>query len=767
MDAQDKLITTKNREQHLYFGTEEFDSPQPAADEIHLRTYIHRVLRHKWIVIAVTLLATVAAGVYLFREPDVYKSQARVEVDLEGNAGIPNVGKGSSPFDDRAYFNTQLELLESPSLIQRVVKQLDLEHNSDFQSHGFVASSGRTWRVRDAVNYLTGQDAKKEAAPSKRREARRFAEVVKAVKGGLGVEPVLKARQTVKDTRLINITFYHPKPEISVAVANAVADELVASNLKTKMAANSNETDYLQNNIADLENQIRLDEEKLLTFGRSYQLPTQDNSQNTVVDRLVGLNRQLLEAENSRKLAEAEYKAAQAPGAADALAETGTKQIADIDGRLDELRQKRAQLLVEATEKYPEVKEVDGQIAVLEKQAGDKRARATTLYKTNLDTRYRQAATREDSIRRAFNQQRGEMFGQNEAAINYRIVLQSIETNKKLLADMSKRVKENEMLTAKAPNNIRVVDYAMAPTEPIDPKRFQFLGLAFLFSITAGVGLALLRDYFDDSVHSTEEIEKALKLPALAVIPKVGNGLYKQPGSLASNNSLLDTDAAAIVEKRAELLFHADAHSPLAEAFRRLRTAILFSPLVGDLKKILVTSSQPGEGKTTTAVNVATSLAQTGAKVLIIDTDLRSPRLHKIFDVPNYRGLSDIFVEQMEPAEIYTELIKQSNSLYVLPAGSRSVNPAECLGSDQMHNLLRLCERNFDYIVLDSAPVANFVDSTILAAMVDGVLFVVEGNRSSRETVKHSTKLLKMVGAKIVGVVLNKISTPEQRYYGK
>jgi succinoglycan biosynthesis transport protein ExoP len=774
-----------------YFEDERYETETgEREDEIHLRAYLQRVVRHKWIVFIITLLFTSAAVIYLFYQPDVYTAHARVQVDAENNVGLSDAGKTVSPFDDRAYFNTQLELLESPGLILRVVKKLGLENNRDFMT----GDAGTTNKWQSKFNEVTGlydktgqpvnqttvkpvKEETKQTRSAKKGESLTPSEndslmqVVKAVQEKIVVEPVLRARQNIKDTRLISISFHHRDPQISMLVSNALADELVVTNLKNKMRVNNNENDYLQNNIADLKAQIQRDEQKLLSFGRNYQLPSLDSSQNTVVERLVGLNRQLLEAENARKLAEAEYQSSQNQGVADALAESGDKQIGEIDSKLGDLRQRRAQLLVEATEKYPEVIEVDRQIAVLEKQAQDKRKHSTALFKTNAEAHYRQALYREESVRKAFERQRGETLGQNEAAINYRIVQQGLETNKNLLDEMSKREKENEMLKAKAPNNIRVIDYAALPTEPVDPKRAPFLGLVFLFSFTLGIGGALLKDYFDDSVHTTDEVEKTLSLPALAVIPQVGRGIInyrRRTADSAAGLRIIQNDEADATtrENEAELLFNADIQSPLAEAFRRLRTALLLSPSVGEVKKILVTSSQQAEGKTTTALNIATSLAQTGAKVLIIDADLRNPRLHKIFNAPVENGLSDIFGRKVEQDELFKKFIRQHNLLYVMTAGSTSINSAECLGSERMRDLLILLDPIFDYIVIDSPPVVNFVDSTILATLVDGVLFVVQGNRSSREMVRHSTKVLRTVGAKIIGVVLNKVSMPTKYYYG-
>jgi len=415
------------------------------------------------------------------------------------------------------------------------------------------------------------------------------------------------------------------------------------------------------------------------------------------------------------------------------------------------------------------VVEVNKQIEVLEKQANEKRQRATSLYKTNVETKYRQAQYREQSIRDAFGRQRAETLGQNEAAINYRIIQQGIETNKKLLDEMSEKQKQNEMLKAKAPNNIRVADYAMLPTQPIDPKRGPFVGLAFLFSLSLGVGAALLRDYFDDSVHSTDEVEKMLSLPALAVIPRVERGLlrFRSVPKAVPEDPLHISDDAGVVALTGgpELLSNSDQNSSLAESFRRLRTSLVLSPLVGNLRKLLVTSSVQSEGKTTTAVNIATSLSQTGAKVLIVDADMRSPRLHTIFGIGSVRGLSDIFSSGVSDEELFTDVIQQRHSLHILTAGLTSINPAECLGSNRMQQLFATLEPAFDYIVIDSPPVNNFVDSTVLAASADGVLFVVQGNRSSRELVCNSIKLLRTVGANVVGVVLNKVSVPVRKYY--
>ena len=264
---------------------------------------------------------------------------------------------------------------------------------------------------------------------------------------------------------------------------------------------------------------------------------------------------------------------ARVPGKASALAEVDAKQAEDAEAKLADLRQKRAQLLVDATEEAPEVKEVNQQIDELERQVKDIRSRKSTTILTNLETQYRQTLGREQSLRAAFEKQRGETLTQNEAAINYRIIQQEIVTNKSLLDNLLQRSKENDVIMASKPNNISIIDYAIAPDGPIGPNRTRTVFIALFLSLGLGVGFALLLEYLDDTVHSTEEVERLLHLPALAVIPSaLTNGrrrLLGGPGALQKQNGN--------PSENPELLMNVDGRSPLAESYRHLRTSVLLS----------------------------------------------------------------------------------------------------------------------------------------------------------------------------------------------
>jgi capsular exopolysaccharide synthesis family protein len=751
-----------------------------AENEVQLLDYWRAVRKRLWLVIAIVILITTLSTIYVARKPDIYEASSQVQVDLENPAAL--VGKTPyfiGPSNDPVYFNTQLQILTSPGLMRRVVKTLDLEHNRDFFK-GNSTQKRSTWQTILRMAGLGANDPAINASPANElplasnvapatlredlNEAKRLAPYVGAILAGLKVDPVKENRGYYKETRLINLTFQHTDPQVAAKVVNAIAETYIHANLEKKGEANSTTGDFLQKRVAELQDRIRTGEEKLMNYAKNNEIISLDANQNTVVERLAGLNKQLLAAEDDRKTAEAAYAAARAPGAAEALAEADLKQANDTEAKLADLRQKRAQLLVDATEEAPEVKEVDQQITELDSQLKDVRSRKSSTILTNLETRYKSALGREQALRKDFEKQRAETLTQNEAAINYRIIQQEIATNKTLLDNLLQRSKENEVVMAGKVNNISIVDYALAPEGPVGPNRTRTVFIAFFLSLGLGIGLALFLEYLDDTVHSTDEVERLLHLPALAVIPSVNAGVRRR-ALVAPSNGLQKRNGGSAAGNP-ELLTNVDSKSPLAESYRHLRTSVLLSTAGRAPKSLLVTSSLPGEGKTTTAVNTAISLAQTGASVVIIDADMRRPRLQSIFGLRDQAGLSSILSSDCSDAEMLTLVSKdQASGLNVLTSGPIPPNPAELLGSDQMRRLITALQKSFNHVVVDSPPVSSFTDGVLISTMVDGVLLVVHGGRSSRHIVRRSRQLLQDVGAKVFGVVLNNVNLQSHDYY--
>ncbi|MGH9903765.1 MAG: polysaccharide biosynthesis tyrosine autokinase, partial [Pyrinomonadaceae bacterium] len=309
------------------------------------------------------------------------------------------------------------------------------------------------------------------------------------------------------------------------------------------------------------------------------------------------------------------------------------------------------------------------------------------------------------------------------------------------------------------PNNVSVATYGRLPREPVGPARLRIIALAFLLSLGLGIGLAFLLDYLDDTLKTVDDIDRYVHLPALALIP-----------SSRTERPRLKGRAAAPAPDHSDvtaLALTADARSPVAEAYRHLRTSLLLSSAGQPPKTILVTSSQPSEGKTTTAVNTAIMLAQTGAEVLLLDCDLRRPRIHANFGVPNTRGLTSYLSGEKDLGSLILSYDKLPN-LKLMPAGPVPPNPAELLGSAEMRRLLNSLAEQYTHVVIDSPPAISFTDASILSTMVDGVILVVQAGRSSRAVARRAKQQLIDVGANIFGVVLNnvKFESPDYYYYG-
>ena len=725
----------------------------------YLRAYWDAIRQNRWLIAGITFFATLAVAVYQFHQPDQYQAQARIEIGHDSSA--PGLKQSSSvtdgPSEDSVYFNTQLQILTSPALLRRVVKTLDLEHEKAFS----LPSQPRLASTTNNVPLVSSS-----VAPSIRddlNDAKRLEPWVEALTKGLKVDPIKETRTEVRETRLINISFNHSVPQIASRVVNAVADAAAIMNLERKTEATTVAAEFLQKRIAELQSQIRRQEEELVSYAENNQIVSLHPSQNTVIERLTGLNRELLDAENERRKAEAAYKAALAPGAADTMASDIANQNNPQEIKLAELRQRRVQLLVENTEEWPEVKEIDKQIAEVERQINDKRENTATSIRNNLETRYRQAVSREQSLRAAYNEQDKVTIAQNQAAINYKILQQEIETNKGILQSLLQHSKENDISQAGLTNSIHIIDYATVPDHPVGPKRLLNVGLAFLFSLGFATAWPLIRERFDNTFRCINDVEKKLHVPAISIVPPIKGasrrGLLSRvrPLALSSNGQ---------AERHPELLL--GSHDPIvARVYHQLRATMLFPRDGVELKSLLVTSSLPNEGKSTTAINTAISLAESGANVLLVDGDLRRPNLHEILEVDNDRGLSNALSNGMDRAEILS-LIKQTHvaGLSLLTSGQQLHDSERLWDREKVGQVIATLESEFTHVVIDSPPIVPFADSVVLGAEVDGVIIVVQGGKTPQEIVLRSVKLLDAVDAVIVGVMLNNTKLqPLDTYY--
>ncbi|HVF46456.1 MAG TPA: polysaccharide biosynthesis tyrosine autokinase, partial [Pyrinomonadaceae bacterium] len=737
------------------------------------------------------------AAIYIARKPDLFQARAQIQVDNEQTNPDLVTTERQRPImnSDPAYFNTQLQLLSSDGLLRRVVKEHNLDANKDFQQ-AKIDMSTSPWRSILRSLGLATDDKKNKNADERLgetglatteeiAEAQRLAPYVEVIKRTLEIDPIRESRATMKDTRLIALAYTHTNPELAAFVVNAIAETFTDANQEKRSGTSRKTNDFLQERIATLQSDIRNDEQRLVDLTQSEGILQTGDQQTIVIDRLSGLNKDLLVAENERKNAEANYlTVVNSPEKVKALAEEQMQRFtteqennirafkADTLKKIADLRQTKALRLQEYQDEAPEIREIDAQIksyetsietsvADFQKQLNTYRQRTANDLLQNLKTKYLQAKDKEDKIRVDFNKQYAEAQGQNQGAVNMRLLQQTLETNKGFLENLQKQVSGNDIAAQGSDNNISVIEIAVPPEIPVSPRRLMTVIAALFLSTLFGMGLALFLEYLDDTIRTTEEIENYLQLPALAAIPTLD--------SMPRRKLLLVGSADGEEEEPGSpLLISADPRSALAEAYRHLRTSILLSTAGRAPKSLLITSSLPSEGKTTTATNTAVSLAQTGGRVLIVDADMRRPRLHSVFNVENGDGLSTLLASELSDEEIKRTIKRdEKTKLYLLTSGPIPPNPAELIGSEQMAKLLRLLQTQFTHVVVDSPPIASFTDGVLIASMVDGVILVVHAGKSSRQVVRRSRQLLQEIGAKIFGVVLNNVNlkTKDNYYY--
>ena len=692
-----------------------------AQDGFQLLDYWRAIRKRIWLVIGIAVLVTTLAAIYMARKPDIFSAKAQVQVDLEqSNQDLAINDRPRISNADPSYFNTQLQLLNSDTLLRRVIKEHNLETNPEFQK---AKNEGATspWRAMLKAIGLASDDSKNArkgeptSAPSSSTtvsqdeiaEAVRLAPYVEIIRKNLSVDPVRDSRVTVKDTRLIDVVYTNTDPELAAFVANSIGETFTNLNQEKRGQTSRKTSDFLETRITDLQSEIRADEIKLVDLKKQEGILETPGEQTIVLERLSGLNKDLLIAENDRKNAQAEYDSVKSsPEKLKSLAEAASaRYITERENSVINIRNETAKLIAglnankarlsqEFKEGAPEIIEINKQIESLEsslEKAVEKndndikayRQRVSTDLINNLQTKFLQTKQKEDKIRAAFDAQYREAQGQNTGAVTIKLLEQNIEANKGFLDKLRSQQSSNDVSSQGSDNNISVAGFAIPNDIAVAPRRLATVLAALLLSTLFGMGLALFLEYLDDTIRTVEEIESVLQLPALAAIPTIES---------MPKRKLLLVGATEMEEERAnsELLIFADSRSALSEAYRQLRTSILLSTAGHPPKSLLITSSLPSEGKTTTATNTAISLAQTGAKVLIIDADMRRPRLHSVFNIANGEGLSTLLSSESTDADI-ARVVKTDDGtqLSLLTSGPIPPNPAELIGSDQMANLLK------------------------------------------------------------------------------
>ncbi len=730
-----------------------------SSESAGIRDYLFVVLKRKWLILSLIVVVTSLVTIQSFRAPSIYEGETTIRIEQKSQNVLQTkeiVIQGQS---DPNFWGTQLKLLENPALARQVVLTLDLQNNPAFfggRSQGGVFTSlrrifSREKRPTESPSGAAGLSVISESAVTTSsltpEQLAKLEPYEDAIVAGLEVEPVPK-------TNLVKIKFVHADPELAQKIANTLAEVFVNNNLRRSTEGSQEAADLLANQIAKLQSEIKRGQEAQFNYAKNHNLPlTTGGEANLETTRLATLSSQLLQAENERKNIQAQLEAAKREPDPFSIPDVNTStRVEKLRERISALKEKRDALLIVYTSEWPEVKKIDAQLKGLEAELN----KAPSEIVTSIQRRYEAARAQENLLRRSYEQQRGMTSQQTRDQIDLIAMTQELETNKQYLNTLLQRERELQVTSGGRGNDVSIATLSRLPKSPIGPQRMRNILVAFLLSLGAGIGLAFLLDFLDDTLKSVDDVDRYLHLPALALIPA-----SRDRGRLMGIGGAPEAPVPAATTALAMVT---DVRSPIAESYRHLRTSLLLSSAGQPPKTILITSSQPTEGKTTTAVNTAFMLAQTGAEVLIIDCDLRRPRIHAHFEVPNAKGLTNWLSGETDIDSLLQSYDKQPN-LKFLMSGPIPPNPAELLGSDEMRKLIGKLSEKFAHIIIDSPPAISFTDASILSTMVDGVVLVVHGGRSSRAVVRRAKQQLLDVGAHIFGVVVNNVKLETQDYY--
>jgi capsular exopolysaccharide synthesis family protein len=771
-----------------------------------IQQYFNVVKKRLPIIFALTAFATAAAAFYMYGMPSQYQATTEMVIEprkpkVQSKESI-NINFGN----DANYYNTQLELLQNSDLMKEVVIRLGLYKEPDLfgnEDRGVLSglrsmfSSGKQQTGSDnslpVVTTIPGTGEAPQTIQLTNEEKVRAELYAGMLAGRVTVQP--------KDrTNLVNISVTTPKPELSARVADKVAEVFIEKDADRETEGARRAYEDLTKSIEELEKTIAEQEADLIGYMRSSGLPLQEKGQDLSASRLQSMSETWLKAMEGRRQLEARYNSAvQASSRGEGMnipdlyenkifqdtmrlnTERKAKlqdQIRDIEKKIQEADAEKAELLVKYTPEYSKVKAVEERIGSLQatkvkterevsliidqdqkKIEKDAVGGALVALRSQLSAAQKQEA----QALAAYEQEAARANVQGQAQTELTTKKRGIETNRNLLDTYTQRQKEQELAIASGrPENIKIAANAITPATPIGPARTRNIFVAFLVSFAMGIGLAFLLDYLDDSVKTSDDIGRHLGLPTLALIPH-HFGSEKRRLRLAAANG--ETVGGAPVGTG--LITLEERHSPMAEAYRHLRTSLLFSSAGKPPQTILVTSSQPSEGKTTTAINTAVTLAQADADVVIVDCDLRRPRLHSYFDLENSQGLTN-YLSGERNTEHLIKSCRELPRLKVITSGPIPPNPAELLSSNEMKNLLQFLRGRYKHVIIDSPPAISFTDAAILSTLVDGVVIVAMAGKSSIHLMRRFKHRLGNIGARIYGVVLNgiKAGSMEYDYYG-
>jgi succinoglycan biosynthesis transport protein ExoP len=696
--------------------------------EPHLLDYIIILRKHQWLLLTFLLTVVTVVTIASFKMKPVYTAAARVEVDRDTQTVVPfnDTNEYSAYEDTENYIETQTKILQSETLALNTIRTLDLQRYPEFGGTGTDSPGGHN------------------NAPSR-----------PAILGAF------LARLSVKripSSRLIEVQFEAQNPQLAAQVVNTHLHNYIEENFRSKYDATMQASNWLSAELEELRIKVEKSEDARIAYERENQIWQIDEKQDITTQKLADLSKAVTDAQTGLAEKEALYRMA-VSGNVDALpAARSNEVISSLLKREADLDEQYAEAADQYGPNYPKVL----RLALQRKEVDDNLVKARKTMIESVEEEFNTSKNHVELLQEDLDKQKAEANELAEKLVQYHILQHDAESNKQLYDGLLQKLKEATITVGLHSDNIRIVDPALVPASPSRPQKARNILFAFLVGLVGGVGLALLREYLDNTVKSPDDVEALTGLPSLAVVPAL-------PGFSTRHTSKSRSAAAALAGgtgPRVELLSFIQPKSQISEAFRALRTSLLLSQADHPPQVILVTSALPREGKTTAAVNLAVTLAQLGDRTLLIDSDLRKPGIRRALNLTSGKeaGLSSYLagVSTLEEVTIPHPTIE---NLVALTTGPIPPSPADLLSSHRMREAITELRHKFKFIVIDTPPVMAATDAVLISALTDGVLLVVRSGETPKEAFTRTRDLLAAVKCRLLGVVLNAVDSSAPDYY--
>ncbi len=708
-----------------------FEDFEP-QEETHLRDYLGVILRRKWVVISFALFVIISVTISTFMMRPLYKATAVIRINAGNPEPISFKGDPAAPpDDDNNYYETQYKILRSRALAKQTIQKLKLYVNPEFNPRPgktlFATLKG--WVV-DLIPFKGRSND--PAGNAKEPSAEEYSALINKFLSMIQVTPE-------KKTQLVRVSCVSPFPGLARHAANGLADGYIDFNIDNRLDASKKTGAILQKQIDLFKAKVAASEAALDDYASKNGMlivGNKDNKQNIMVEKLAEISQALNAATTKRLQAEALRAQVDRPQAEGSLF-VDNRLIQSLRKQYESLQAQYSNLLTIYKPEYPKMQMLKSQMrAILRSIASEKRKLAGSV-----TSDYQTDRRAENYLSQEYAKQEAAILNYQKANSQYQILKGDVDSNRALYNTLLDRMKQVTAAATPISTNIQVLDRAELPMVPFKPNKPLNIFLSLVFGLGGGIGLAFFIEYFDNTFKNTHEIERATRLPALGMIP-----MQKFP---------------AVVKR--PLIAYSQSRSPVAEAFRSIGTFIMLSSSAKPPKTILITSPGEKEGKTTICINTAMALAESTGNGIIIDADLRKPKLHHSFGAENAIGLSTFLSGN---AEFEEGLIQktQINGLNIITSGPIAPNPSELIVSRRMKDLLEALYTMYDFVIIDSPPLMGMSDSIYLSRIVDGSVIVIKAGETTKQVLSETKKIYRNINAKILGVVLNGIKESDLKY---